>query len=251
MEAQNIYEKGFSSPEEIERLKNLDFPFYVSTELLRDDLRDKKVADIGSGPNPSLGRWIEEQGGDYLAFDINKTFLENIKKAELDATIADCRHLPLEDNSVDIVHLRFVLMHFSAKDRSSIIREALRVTRKEVLILDYDWGDFKAEGEINEVKNIALELLTQISDPFYGAKLKSEIEKANLKSIFKDFTRPRLAYLSELKKMVQALIGLSQKVDPTKTKQLQELQTKIEALNEKDESVTFIPPSIKTAKINK
>lgn len=259
MEPKNIYERGFDNQEEIDRLKTLDFPFFVSTNLLNENLQEKVVVDVGSGPNPKLGQWVTEQGGDYIAFDINLPFLANIKDAGLKAAVADARHLPLADNSIDIAHLRFVLMHFGPKDRSLILQEALRVAKEKVIILDYDWGDFEAEGDINEIRSIALELLGNVSDPFFGGKLKSEIEQyigemQNEKISLTNedsFVRPRSAYLSEIKKMLTSLIMMARSIDPIKEEELLKLESKIENLHEDDDLAQFIPPAIKTIILNK
>jgi ubiquinone/menaquinone biosynthesis C-methylase UbiE len=253
----NIYEKGFSSPAEIERLKKLDFPLEVSEKVIGDP-NDKSLVDIGSGPNPTLGQWVEKGGGEYVALDTNPPFLGELKKAKLEEVVrADCKDLPLEDESVDVSHLRFVLMHFPAlSDRIRIIEEALRVAKEKAVFLEYDWNDFEALGLIGEIKNIAIELLGKVSDPYYGAKLETEVKAVLEKIKDKDyevssekFSRPKLPYTEELEKMIGGIISLSQKIDPSKTERLEQIQEEIKSVSE--EALAFVPPSIKAVIIEK
>ena len=95
-----MYSEGMPESE-ILRMRELEYPSKISASLLPENLTNKKIADIGAGPNPDLGKIVKSRGGTYFAFDLNqkmakiqKTFADNTYKKHLaaDSRLVHYRH---------------------------------------------------------------------------------------------------------------------------------------------------------------
>jgi len=66
---------------------------------------------------------------------------------------ADARHIPLADNSVDVVTSSLFLHHFGATDAVDLLREAARVARRGVVIGDLarSWPAWALTGLVTRV----------------------------------------------------------------------------------------------------
>ena len=175
----NIYEKGEAESEEKERLKTLDYPNFASEELIGENLRGKVVLDLGAGPNAELGKFVRERGVEYIAYDISEAFLKAQRNEGAPAVRGDVRILPFKDKSVDIAHMRFVLMHLSSEDRERAIQETTRITKERELFVEYDWNAVQG----NETIQHFLKLQTALTPKkginiFMGQTLKEEVERA-------------------------------------------------------------------------
>ena len=173
-----MYSEGMPESE-ILRMRELEYPSKISASLLPENLTNKKIADIGAGPNPDLGKIVKSRGGTYFAFDLNQ------KMAKIQKTFADNRlviqgstlNLPFPTESFDIIHTRFVIMNLHKKQRQQAIAELAR-TGKRNLVIDWDWDAFK-NTNINKLIQLAKLVATVAgSDLNHGSKLKNQVSEA-------------------------------------------------------------------------
>ncbi|NJL23494.1 MAG: class I SAM-dependent methyltransferase [Leptolyngbyaceae cyanobacterium SM1_3_5] len=71
--------------------------------------------EVGAGAG-SIMRWMSSivgEGGKVVAVDLDTRFIENIHLANVEILKADIRQLQLEENSFDLIHARYVLIHIS------------------------------------------------------------------------------------------------------------------------------------------
>ena len=100
---------------ELERLRAIEGIFDPATRgrILMGGLKEGiRCLEVGAGAG-SVMRWLSEQvgsSGHVTAVDINTRFLDKAP-ASVDVVAGDIRTLPLEPNSFDLVHARYVLVH--------------------------------------------------------------------------------------------------------------------------------------------
>ncbi len=130
---------------EVERLKNYDYPNTVSQLFLPKKLSGQTLLDIGAGSSSTMQEIVEQHEGTYMALDQSPDLLRARTRSGVQIQ-GDARHIPLEiksdDDKVDLSHCRFVLMHLSPEDRALVISEMDRVSKNNI-ILDYDWGSWE------------------------------------------------------------------------------------------------------------
>ena len=247
--------------EEIERLKNIEFPNLVSETILNNfDLSKKRILDVGSGSNGELGRYMVGRGGVYVAVDIRKEMLTQIKNSfELNSlpffgVQADVAELPFVDNQFDFSHLRFVLMHLSPKNQRRAIEETVRVTKENIFIIDYNWRTLVSSTHSEEIKKfrkLSFELTEQSGvDPFLGEKIEELIKEAtpNMTYRVQKFQRKEDDYTNEL----IALCEVSNKIAKARLNN-PDLSEKFLSLSRelKINPVKFSPPEVVVAVIDK
>lgn len=69
--------------------------------------------EVGAGAG-SIVRWMSEivgEDGKVVAVDLNTRFVAKIEQANIEVIEADIRHLALENQSFDLIHTRYVLIH--------------------------------------------------------------------------------------------------------------------------------------------
>ena len=69
--------------------------------------------EVGAGAG-SIARWMADIVGDdgkVVAVDLNTRFVAKIEQANIEVIEADIRHLALENQSFDLIHTRYVLIH--------------------------------------------------------------------------------------------------------------------------------------------
>jgi ubiquinone/menaquinone biosynthesis C-methylase UbiE len=93
---------------------------------------------------------------------------------------ADARELPLQDASVDAVHVRLVLQHL--RDPTAALREARRVARPGAVVAvhDVDWDGelvFPTSPLIKRSREI-MRLLRRETSPFVGKRLRTYLTDA-------------------------------------------------------------------------
>jgi ubiquinone/menaquinone biosynthesis C-methylase UbiE len=120
MEGKEFYEQKEIPQEEIERLKRIEYPNFVSVAMLDGlALEGKTILDSGAGPNTRLAEFISKRGGMYVPMDIRSDVLADMKEKLNQENMpfygvrGDVRALPFADKSFDIVHQRFVLMNIA------------------------------------------------------------------------------------------------------------------------------------------
>jgi SAM-dependent methyltransferase len=88
-----------------------------------------EVLDLGAGEG-FVGFWMEKK----LNAHVTLADVINLNQTNLPHFIYDGKKLPFADQSFDVTVLSFVLHH--CEDQDSVIQEAMRVTRKRILILE-------------------------------------------------------------------------------------------------------------------
>ena len=90
----------------------------------------------------------------YIAFDRTQQFLDHAKSLYGDSIAEYVRgyaqDLPFEDNSVDITILRHIGEHLHPADFQLAIKEAVRVSRKEVVIVFFEQLSTASEHVIDQ-----------------------------------------------------------------------------------------------------
>lgn len=260
------FEKGFYKKEgvpkeEIERLKNIDFPSHASLELLKEvDLQGRKLLDIGAGSNSKLGEYVESEGGKYVAMDLRMEMLKNIeyqfeqKNLNFYGIQANAKDLPFLDESVDFIHQRFVLMHLSPEDQKRTIEEILRITKNKSFLVEYDWSTLSSqenEEALDKFKDLSFEMMSKFKiDPLMGGKLEGLLKEVdqNLDVDIKRFSREEADYTNEL----IDLCAISSKMAMNVLKD-EALAEKFDTLKEELDKnhIKFTPPDIVGAIIKK
>jgi SAM-dependent methyltransferase len=72
-----------------------------------------RCLEVGAGAG-SIARWLAAtvgETGKVVAIDLDTRFVANINQPNVEVLEADIRYLPVEDNSFDLVHARYVLIH--------------------------------------------------------------------------------------------------------------------------------------------
>ncbi|HOL26362.1 MAG TPA: methyltransferase domain-containing protein [Phycisphaerae bacterium] len=130
------------------------------------DPRRMSILDLGAGGGGLLGHIIRQRergrrrdlhdaqvGGEarlpvLVGVDCSPFAVACARKwqgAEFHGVVGDVRRLPLADNSVDAVACRLLVHHFDEDDVVTILREAARVARRGIVVMDLSrswisWG---------------------------------------------------------------------------------------------------------------
>ncbi|MGD1803897.1 class I SAM-dependent methyltransferase [Dapis sp. BLCC M126] len=107
-DAQNI--------KELERLQAIEQIFDPKTRqrILTTGITNKwQCLEVGAGAG-SIAQWLATivgESGKVVAVDIDTRFLANVQSSNLEVLQADVRHLALENQSFDLIHVRYLLIH--------------------------------------------------------------------------------------------------------------------------------------------
>lgn len=93
----------------------------------------RSVVDVGAGTADQVGSVDVPM---RIALDFKFDHLTYLRDAPVHRVVGDARHLPFRDDSIDAVTSAHFFHHFSPEDNVVILREALRVARKAVVIND-------------------------------------------------------------------------------------------------------------------
>lgn len=255
-EGKNIYEEGAVSDVEKNRLQTLEYPVAVSEEVLGENLKSKSILDLGSGPNTELGEYSKEHNANYIALDVNEIFLQEQKKEDVEAVRGSVEQLPFRDNSVDISHMRFVLMHLPEERRKDVIEEALRVARERALFLEYDWETTRGGDVVSRFRLLAISFMKDRGiEPFMGKELKSEIELAvspNNKITEWRFHRNPGNYYNEIIPLAQSMKSFAEKEkDEELVRSIDEIISQLEDEARKERPEEFTRPDIVVVAVEK
>lgn len=91
---------------------------------------EASVVDIGCGMG-HLARLLLERSNSVFGLD-----LHDLRAVELPFVLGDAGNLPLADKSVDVVLLVTVLHHMDAAMHLEVLKEATRVARRRVVLLE-------------------------------------------------------------------------------------------------------------------
>ncbi len=193
----NIYETTADKKEviegEAERLRNADFPGFVSRELIGEITPEMRVLDIGSGENSNLAALTSEKGGQYVALDRRLDALQTLVSSpdwKGTAIQANATELPLRDRSVDISHSRLVHAWLNDEQRVAAVQEMFRVLREggKFVAIDFDWETMEGSPAIMRFAEVATTILGRVGfDSTYGSHALQTVSEAS----------PRLTSLTE------------------------------------------------------
>ena len=183
MTSKEFYRQKEIPQEEIERLKQIEYPNFVSETLLNGfNLEGKKVLDAGAGPNAKLAEFVSRKKGMYVPLDLRADVLTEMKgklegmQVPFYGIRGDVNALPFADQSFDFVHQRFVLMNIAPETRKQALKEILRVGKENLLLLEYNWKTLKSAENpetIERFRNLAFQVFAKFStDPYMGEKFK-------------------------------------------------------------------------------
>ena len=168
------------SPEEKERLKQLgsDYPFFVSTSAIGENLEGKTVLDVGAGPNTALGAWVRSHGGRYIAFDTQESALAQHTAAGHETVQGDVRSLLSWVGSVDIIHARLLLMHLHRDHLEGAILEMVSAAKERCLFVEPNWITFQGNSAVIRLRDFAIGWLGKRSNLYMGETLRFSVERA-------------------------------------------------------------------------
>lgn len=101
---------------ERERLQIIEKIFDRKTRqrILKTGITEKwQCLEIGAGAG-SIAKWLATvvgENGKVVAVDLETRFLANIKSSNIEILQADIRHLALPNQSFDLIHARYLLIH--------------------------------------------------------------------------------------------------------------------------------------------
>lgn len=96
-----------------------------------------RVVDLGAGTADCLESLHDYRRLMAVAFDFNIVHLRyQHNGSRVHRVVADAMHLPLRDGAVDVVTSAHFLHHFSPAENTEILSDALRASRKAVVIND-------------------------------------------------------------------------------------------------------------------
>lgn len=107
---------------------------------LNEDVKNKRILEVGAGSGSDVIA-LAKKGAVCVALDSSKEALNVCRKlakqenVKIKTILADCRQIPVEDNSFDLVFSVGLIEHF--EDSIPVIKEQLRVLKKGgFLIID-------------------------------------------------------------------------------------------------------------------
>ena len=172
MTNERVYNQKIDKLRSPERVKLIEVDKVV--ELSLEDIKPANILDVGTGS----GLFAESFASKRLkvnGIDINSEMIEAVKEyvPNGEFVTAPAESIPYPDKSFDLVFLGHVL--HETDNPLKAIREAKRVTKKRIVILEWPYVEEEAGPPLNH--RISLE---RISDLAYKAGLKN-IETFQLK----------------------------------------------------------------------
>lgn len=156
---------------ELERLRTIENIFDPTSRrrILMAGLKDgSRCLEVGAGAG-SVMRWLAKQvgsSGHVTAVDINTRFLDT-PPANVHVVAGDIRTVPLQPNSFDLVHARYVLVHIPEyKKVLDVLWKALKPGGALVI----EEPDFTAYRGVNGVEVQAFNNVHQAILHMYNAK---------------------------------------------------------------------------------
>jgi SAM-dependent methyltransferase len=98
-----------------------------------------EVVDLGCGFGSYSAR-LQETRKRVIGVDMDPVFVEEARSRGVDAVVGDVRATPFDDRSFDTAILFEVLEHIPQPE--SVLREALRIVRRNVLVSVPNFGEF-------------------------------------------------------------------------------------------------------------
>jgi hypothetical protein len=156
---------------------------------------------------------------------------------------------------LDVVHMRFVLMHLSPADRRLVL-EQLAMLQPKVLVLverDYslfDPGTSKTHWVLKSFIETSLEFQQQVgADPYAGQSMETLAEELwPGKCMFKVFQQPAGEYWQDLLDLCLLQWSLAEQRSMKEfAVKFKESLTAFQFIQERDQALVFTPPALRTA----
>ena len=137
--------------------------------------KNEAILDICTGTGEMAIR-LAKKGAKVTAIDITEVMLKKgIEKAnklslDIDFQIQDARHLPYPDKNFDKVCISNALHDMPRKVRVEVLKEAYRVCKNQLTIIDYDLWKPKI------LFKLSLNLINLFETPYFKSYAKEGIE---------------------------------------------------------------------------
>lgn len=180
-ESGEFYRQKTTPEQDLERLKRITYPNVVSEAVLAPfPLEEKKVLDVGSGPNTGLAEYVARRGGMYVPLELRADALSQMQSTLQAEGVSfygvqgDVLELPFKDEAFDVVHQRFLFMNLTPETRVRALRELLRVAKNNLVFIEYNWRTFmstKDQATVEHCKKLVFAAFARFSiDPYMGEK---------------------------------------------------------------------------------
>lgn len=245
----NIYESEAGNlAQDRERMRDFNAPLHASIRAIGAVLPGQVLLDIGAGNNTGLRDYTQDQGGLYIPVDINLPPLQEQRNGQSVPIQADARLLPISNDSVDVAHARFVLMHFGSDDRAIIIDEAYRSVQAggRALFIDYDWSTMDGSDAMNRLRDFTLAHVG-FFNPIYGGDAAAEISSVvGEQHVTEEVTSPFLTDYQPAMRLRQGMIaGLAmQQADQTLFDEINRIFDLIETESQQEDAPGYKMPSM-------
>ena len=114
--------------------------------LLKTIDKNKSLLEVGCNSGPNL-RLLKDFNR-CVGIDINKKAIEEGKKRGLDIRYGKADKLDFDNKSFDYVLFDAILMYVGPDKIDKSIKEAIRVAREGIIIIDFHKEGFSSEGQI-------------------------------------------------------------------------------------------------------
>jgi ubiquinone/menaquinone biosynthesis C-methylase UbiE len=171
---------------ETKRLKTMDAWLLPISLLLIGDVSGKKILDIGAGSGTSLQTYAQNEGGFYTPLDMNSALLKERESGTAGSVIGVATGLPFIDESYDTVHMRALTAWLSEEARLTAMKEAIRVAKEHIIVINFDWSTARGGPEAEILKLLMMSILASAGYlPEYGSIQEDDIKNSlkNYKSL--------------------------------------------------------------------
>jgi ubiquinone/menaquinone biosynthesis C-methylase UbiE len=142
-----------------------------------------RVVELAAGTGCFYLEMLNGHVGDYVAIDINQTFVENLRKHGIHALQADIRKDLIP--SCDILIMLCALYHFK-QTGDEMLKKLLRVARQRVIIVEPISQDLKSYSWRNRIRGA----LANIGEgPVYMRYTKEELQELCLRCADIEFSQ--------------------------------------------------------------
>ena len=97
------------------------------------------MLDIGCGTGDLANFFDGVPNTKYIGLDCSAKMIKPLKEtsARRESVVADARFLPFKNGTFDLVLFNSVFHHINGEDHELVLKEALRISKKVVIINDY------------------------------------------------------------------------------------------------------------------
>lgn len=185
--------------QELERLQAIEKIFdSTSHQRLKSTgvTTNWRCLEVGAGAG-SITQWLAGavgEGGQVVAVDLDTRFVANLEVSNVEVLEGDIQHLPLEKQSFDLVHTRYVLIH--NPNAHAVLSRVLDLVKPGgwIVLEEPDFvaaraiaGEDVACRSVNNVNRAIEQMFTAKGmDYSFGAKLPALLQPYDLQSFAVD-----------------------------------------------------------------